>query len=37
VLALALLALGRVRRDSELPFGPAMLIGAALTMAIAGT
>jgi len=37
VLALVLLALGRVRRDSELPFGPAMLVGAALTMAIAVT
>ncbi len=35
VLALVLLALGRVRRDSDLPFGPAMLVGAALTMALA--
>ena len=37
VLALALLALGRVRRDSDLPFGPAMLVGAALTMALAAS
>jgi leader peptidase (prepilin peptidase) / N-methyltransferase len=37
VLALVLLALGRVRRDSDLPFGPAMLVGAALTMALAVT
>jgi leader peptidase (prepilin peptidase)/N-methyltransferase len=35
VLALVLLALGRIRRDAELPFGPAMLVGAALTMALA--
>jgi len=37
VLALVLLALGRVRRDSALPFGPAMLVGAALAMALAVT
>lgn len=37
VLALVLLALRRVRRNSELPFGPAMLVGAALTMALAVT
>ncbi len=37
LLALVLLALGRVRRDSDLPFGPAMLVGAALTMALAVT
>jgi leader peptidase (prepilin peptidase)/N-methyltransferase len=37
VLALVLLALGRVRRDSDLPFGPAMLVGAAVTMALAVT
>jgi len=35
VLALVLLALGRVRRDSDLPFGPAMLVGAGLTIALA--
>jgi leader peptidase (prepilin peptidase)/N-methyltransferase len=35
VVALVLLALRRVRRDSDLPFGPAMLAGAALTMALA--
>ena len=37
VLALVLLAIGRVRRDSDLPFGPAMLVGAAVTMALAVT
>jgi leader peptidase (prepilin peptidase) / N-methyltransferase len=36
-LALVLLALGRVRGDSELPFGPAMLLGAALTIALASS
>ena len=35
LLALVLLALRRVRRDSDLPFGPAMLVGAALTIAVA--
>ncbi len=34
VVALGLLAARRVRRDSELPFGPAMLVGAALVMAL---
>jgi len=34
VLSLGLLALRRVRRDSELPFGPAMLLGAALAIAL---
>jgi leader peptidase (prepilin peptidase)/N-methyltransferase len=33
-VAVALLAARRVRRDSELPFGPAMLVGAALVMAL---
>jgi leader peptidase (prepilin peptidase) / N-methyltransferase len=37
VVALALLALGRVGRDSDLPFSPAMLVGAALSMAFAVT
>jgi len=37
LLALLLLALRRVRRDSALPFGPAMLVGAALTIALAVT
>jgi leader peptidase (prepilin peptidase)/N-methyltransferase len=37
VLALALLAAGRVRRDSDLPFGPAMLAGAALVIALSVT
>ncbi len=31
---LVLLAAGRVRRDGDLPFGPAMLVGAALAMAL---
>lgn len=35
VLALVLLAAGRVRRSSALPFGPAMLLGAALGVALA--
>jgi leader peptidase (prepilin peptidase)/N-methyltransferase len=35
VVAVALLAARRVRRDSELPFGPAMLVGAAVVMAFA--
>jgi leader peptidase (prepilin peptidase) / N-methyltransferase len=35
VVALVLMALGRVRRDSDLPFGPAMLLGAGLTIALA--
>lgn len=35
LLALVLLSLRRVRRDSDLPFGPAMLVGAALTIAVA--
>ena len=34
VVAVALLAARRVRRDSELPFGPAMLVGAAVVMAL---
>ncbi|GAB3350935.1 prepilin peptidase [Modestobacter lapidis] len=33
-VAVALLAVRRVRRDTELPFGPAMLVGAALVMAL---
>jgi leader peptidase (prepilin peptidase)/N-methyltransferase len=33
-VAVVLLALRRVRRDSDLPFGPAMLVGAALTIAL---
>jgi leader peptidase (prepilin peptidase) / N-methyltransferase len=37
LLALVLLALRRVRRDSDLPFGPAMLVGAAVTIALAVT
>ena len=37
VLALALLVTRRVRRDGDLPFGPAMLVGAALTMALSVT
>jgi leader peptidase (prepilin peptidase) / N-methyltransferase len=36
-LAAVLLALRRVRRDSDLPFGPAMLVGAALTIALTAT
>jgi leader peptidase (prepilin peptidase) / N-methyltransferase len=32
--ALVLLAARRVRRDGDLPFGPAMLVGAALAMAL---
>ncbi|WP_091546947.1 prepilin peptidase [Modestobacter sp. DSM 44400] len=35
VVALVLLAARRVRRDTELPFGPAMLVGAAVVMALA--
>jgi leader peptidase (prepilin peptidase)/N-methyltransferase len=34
VVALVLLALRRVRRDADLPFGPAMLAGAALAIAL---
>ncbi|WP_308123580.1 prepilin peptidase [Modestobacter marinus] len=34
VAVLVLLAAGRVRRDGDLPFGPAMLAGAALGMAL---
>jgi len=37
LLALLLLALRRVRRDSDLPFGPSMLLGAALTIAVTVT
>jgi leader peptidase (prepilin peptidase) / N-methyltransferase len=37
VFAVVLLALRRARRDSELPFGPAMLVGAALTIALTAT
>ncbi|WP_369133085.1 A24 family peptidase [Modestobacter sp. I12A-02662] len=35
--ALVLLALRRVRRDSDLPFGPAMLVGAAVAVALTGS
>lgn len=34
LVALVLLAARRVRRDSELPFGPALLAGAALALAV---
>lgn len=37
LLALVLLGLGRVRRDSDLPFGPAMLVGAGLAIALTVT
>ena len=33
-LLLVLLAAGRVQRHSALPFGPAMLVGAALALAV---